>query len=243
MAEEKHEEEIQRFTTSQVIQHAVWAIVFLTLLITGLALKFPDNFASRAVIGILGWEGRAIIHRIAAVLFILTAFAHGIYYGVIDRSTPLLKRALIPTRKDLSDFVQDVKYHLRMTNEKPKFGRYTWYEKLDYWAGVGGFFIITITGLTMFLSYGSVVAGLQWLGVLSWVPLNIYNWFRMIHGFEAILAGLFIVIVHFYFTIWRPGTFPIAKQIWTGKMPRHHYEEEHPLELEEIEAKMSSKSE
>jgi formate dehydrogenase gamma subunit len=225
------EEEIQRFTSWQVIQHLLWAVAFTTLLITGLALKFPGNFLSQAVINILGMGLRATLHRLAAIVFLGVGIVHIIYYLAIDRGP----KPIMLNRKDISDIGQDIKYHLRMTKEEPKYGRYTWVEKFDYWAGAVGSMIIAITGLAMWTSYG----GNAGFGVtlLSGLPLRIYNWFRQIHGFEAILAGSVIVILHMYMAVWRPGTFPLAKQIWTGKMPKHHYEEEHPLELEEMKKK------
>lgn len=225
------EEEIQRFTSWQVIQHALWALAFTTLLITGLALKFPSNFISQAVVDVLGMSLRANLHRLAGILFWILGLIHIVYYLVIDRG----QKPIIPSMKDGSDIVQDVKYHLRMSKEAPKYGRYTWIEKFDYWAGAAGSFIIGVTGLAMWTSY----AGVAGFGVvlLSGLPLQIYNLARQIHGYEAILAGSVIVLLHMYMAVWRPGTFPLAKQIWTGKMPRHHYEHEHPLELEEMEKK------
>ncbi|MFQ5800342.1 MAG: cytochrome b/b6 domain-containing protein [Candidatus Hydrothermarchaeales archaeon] len=224
------EEDIQRFTTWQIIQHALWALAFTTLLVTGLALKFPGNSISQAVMGVLGMGLRATLHRLAALIFLALGTAHIVYYLVIDRGP----KPIMFNRKDLSDIVQDVKYHLRMTKEEPKYGRYTWVEKFDYWAGAAGSFIIGITGIALWTSYaGPAGFGVTLLGGL---PFQIYNWFRQIHGWEAILAGSVIVLLHLYMTVWRPGTFPLAKQIWTGKMSRHHYEEEHPLELEEIES-------
>ncbi len=223
------DDEIQRFTTWQVIQHALWALAFTTLLVTGLALKYPGNAISQAVIGILGMGLRASLHRLAGILFVGLGVVHIVYYIVIDRGS---KPIMLGT-KDLSDIVQDIKYHLRMTDEGPKYGRYTWVEKFDYWAGAAGSFLIGITGLAMWTSY----AGNAGFGptLLSGLSLQVYNWFRMIHGYEAILAGSVIVLLHMYMAVWRPGNFPLAMQIWTGKMSRHHYEEEHPLELEELD--------
>ncbi len=224
------DEDIERFTTWQIIQHALWALAFTTLLITGLALKFPGNFLSRAVIGILGMSLRANLHRLAGLTFWVLGLTHIVYYLAIDRGS---KPIMLGT-KDLSDIVQDIKYHLRMTDEGPKYGRYTWVEKFDYWAGAAGSFIVGITGLALWQSYGGT-AGFGGVSLLSGLPLQVYNWFRQIHGWEAILAGSVIVLLHMYMAVWRPGTFPLAPQVWTGKMSRHHYEEEHPLELEEIE--------
>lgn len=225
------EDEIQRFTQWQVIQHAAWALAFTTLLVTGLALKFPDNFLSQVVIGVLGMGLRANLHRLAALLFLATGIAHIVYYLAVDKGA----KPIIPDRKDISDAVQDVKYHLRMTKDAPKYGRYTWVEKFDYWAGAAGSFIVGITGIVLWTSY----AGNAGFGVtlLSGLPLQVYNWSRQVHGWEAILAGSVIVVLHIYVTVWRPGTFPLAKQIWTGKMSKHHYEDEHPLELEQLKSK------
>jgi formate dehydrogenase gamma subunit len=223
------EEEIQRFTGWQIIQHLLWAVAFITLLLTGLALKFPDNFISRAVIGILGMSLRANLHRLAALLFLGVGIVHIIYYILIDRGS----KPIMLGKKDLSDIGQDVKYHLRMTDEGPKYGRYTWIEKFDYWAGAAGSFLIAVTGIALWMSYASIAGFGPTL--LSGLSLRAYNLLRQIHGYEAILAGSVIVILHIYMTVWRPGNFPLAMQIWTGKMSRHHYEEEHPLELEEID--------
>lgn len=221
--------EIQRFTSWQVIQHALWALAFTTLLVTGLALKFPGNSISQAVIGILGMSLRATLHRLAGILFVVLGVVHIVYYLVIDKGS----KPIMLGKQDLSDIVQDIKYHLRMADEGPKFGRYTWVEKFDYWAGAAGSVIIGITGLTLWTSY----AGASGFGptLFSGLSLQVYNWFRLIHGYEAIMAGAVIVILHMYMTVWRPGNFPFAKQIWTGKMSRQNYEEEHPLELEELD--------
>ena len=216
------DDEIQRFTGWQVIQHALWGLAFTLLLITGLALKFPDNVLSGIVMGIIGLSARATLHRLAAILFLGTGTIHILYYLAIDRG----KKTIIPSGKDISEFVQDLKYHLRISKEGPKFGRYTWFEKFDYWAGAAGSTLIAITGIAMWTSFGGAAGFGPTL--LSGLSLQTYNWFRQIHGWEAILAGSVIVILHMYMAVLKPGTFPIAKQIWTGKMSKHHYEVEHP---------------
>jgi formate dehydrogenase gamma subunit len=221
-------EEYTRFTVSQRIQHFVWFIAFTTLAVTGLALKYPEQGWAQAVVSLVGgMDNRGLLHRIAAVVFIGTGISHAVYYGLIDKG----KKAIIPNRKDLDDLVQDLKYHLFLAKERPKFGRYTWFEKADYWAGALGSAIIIITGAIMWASFGTVSSGLYPLG---FIPLAVYNWARLIHGFEAILAVAVVIVFHFYTAIWKPGTFPLAMQIWTGKMTREQMEHEHPLELEEL---------
>jgi hypothetical protein len=56
---------------------------------------------------------------------------------------------------------------------------------------------------------------------------------------EALLAVLWIFLVHLFFVHINPRFFPLNRAIFTGRMPRHVYAEEHPLELVEIERRRS----
>ncbi|MEE9594284.1 MAG: cytochrome b/b6 domain-containing protein [Candidatus Hydrothermarchaeales archaeon] len=219
-------EEYTRFTVSQRVQHLVWFLAFTVLAVTGLALMYPNMGWAQFVVNLVGgMDNRGLLHRIAAVTFIGLGVAHVVYYGVLDKG----KKAIMPSRQDLSDLVQDMKYHLFMSGEKPKFGRYSWFEKADYWAGAAGSVIIIVTGAIMWFSFGS-----SSLNILGFVPLGVYNWARLIHGYEAILAVAVVIVFHLYTAIWKPGTFPLAMQIWTGKMTKEQMEHEHSLELEEL---------
>jgi len=219
-------EDYERFTVSQRVQHLVWFISFTILAVTGLALMFPTQGWAQAVVNLVGgMDNRGLLHRISAVVFIGTGILHAVYYGVMDKG----KKAIVPSKQDLSDLVQDMKYHLFMSSERPKSGRYTWVEKADYWAGAAGSLIIVVTGAVMWFSFGS-----ENYNFLSFISLTVYNWARLIHGYEAILAVAVVILLHLYTAIWKPGTFPLAMQIWTGKMTKKEMEHEHPLELEEL---------
>ncbi len=218
-------EEYVRFTPSQRIQHLVWFITFTVLAVTGLALKFAHMGWAQWVINVVGgMDNRGLLHRIASVIFIGTGLAHVVYYGIIDKG----KKGIMWNRQDFSDMIQDMKHHLFLSKERPKFGRYTWFEKADYWAGALGSVIIIVTGAIMWFSFGTTGS----LNILRSVPLSVYNWSRLIHGYEAILAVAVVIVFHLYTAIWKPGVFPLAKQIWTGKMTQEEMEHEHPLELE-----------
>ena len=52
----------------------------------------------------------------------------------------------------------------------------------------------------------------------------------LIHGMEAILATLAIIVWHFYAVHWKPGQFPMSKVWIDGKMSNHHLQEEHGLQ-------------
>lgn len=56
------------------------------------------------------------------------------------------------------------------------------------------------------------------------------------HSDEAMLALIWIFMVHIFFNHFSPGSFPMNTSIFTGKVPRERYREEHPLEYEEMVA-------
>lgn len=217
-----HKEELfVRFNTAQIIQHVLWAISFAVLAMSGLALKYPENHLSQWIVSLLGGhEGREIAHRLAAILWAGTGFSHIIYYTFYYKG----ERPIMWEKKDWEDFRQSWRYVLGKSDDEPKFGRYAWYEKFDYWASWIGVAVMTITGLMMLFAFP----------VMKFIPLAVLEWGRVIHGWEAILAVLVILEFHFYMTIFRPKIFPMAKQWLTGTLTREEMEEEHPLELEEI---------
>ena len=213
-------EEIERWNLSQIIQHLAWFWAFLVLASTGLAFKYAHNPFSNFYVQIIGgYESRRMIHRFVAIIWIGTAAYHGIYYTVFNRG----KKAIIPCKKDLEDFILHWKYLLGRSNEKPRFARYTWYEKFEYWAGGAGFLVMASTGLLMWLKYDLT---------MKYLPLAVINIARRIHGWEATLAVLFISVFHLYINIWRPGVFPMAGHWISGMISKEKMEEEHPLELE-----------
>lgn len=217
-----HKEELFiRFNTAQITQHILWALSFAVLAASGLSLKYPENDLSQLIVACLGGpEGREIAHRVAAIVWAVTGFSHIIYYTFYYKG----ERSVIPVKKDWEDFKQSWRYVLGRVKEEPKFGRFAWYEKFDYWASWIGVTVMAITGLMMLFAFPA----------MKIIPLAIIELGRVIHGWEAILAALVILEFHFYMTIFRPKVFPMAKQWLTGTLTREEMEEEHPLEVEEI---------
>ena len=54
------------------------------------------------------------------------------------------------------------------------------------------------------------------------------------HSDEAMLALLWIFMVHIFFNHFAPGVFPVNTSIFTGKVARERYQEEHSLEYERL---------
>ena len=57
----------------------------------------------------------------------------------------------------------------------------------------------------------------------------------VVHWFEAVLASLFILVWHFYWTMFNPDVFPMSHAMTSGRLTREEMEREHPLELERID--------
>jgi cytochrome b subunit of formate dehydrogenase len=133
---------------------------------------------------------------------------------------------MLPRIQDVRDLIQDMKYYVGLSDEKPKFGRFSYREKFDYWAV--GWGILIMVGGGLILMYPVEAARI----LPGWaVPFAL-----VAHSDEAVLAVGWILIVHMYFAHLHPLVFPMNKAIFTGKVPMHQYREEHALEYAQIMA-------
>jgi len=207
-------------------QHATLLASFITLVLTGFALKFPDSwFASLLA---MGEHLRRIMHRIAAVVLIGVSFYH-IFDVAFSREGRRLVKDLFPTLEDARGALQNMLYYLGFTRRKPEFARFNYAEKAEYWALVWGMVVMGVTGVAL---WGKVIVGNHlprwWLDVAT-----------AIHYYEAVLATLAIVVWHFYQVFFDPDVYPMNWAWWDGKMPLHHYREEHGLDLESLNQELS----
>ena len=117
--------------------------------------------------------------------------------------------------------MQMVKYNLGLARERPQFGRFTYAEKMEYFALVWGTLVMVVTGLALWFE----------VSFLNRFPFWSFQLATIVHYYEAILATLAIVVWHFYFTMFNPDVFPISKAMITGELSREEMEREHPKEL------------
>jgi len=213
---------MERMTANQRWQHLVLLVSFIVLVLTGFALKFPDSWISTAL-G-MGEQLRSIVHRIAGVVLISAGIYH-VFYLASTREGRRLVRDLAPEPKDLKDAVGAILYHLNLTKQRPRFGRFTYGEKVEYWALVWGTALMGATGIMIWAKVwvGNMLA--RW-----WVDVA-----TAVHYYEAILATLAIVVWHFYQVIGDPDVYPMNWAWWDGKMPVDHYREEHELDTESLD--------
>ena len=227
---EKHGEEgemFQRFNRNFRFQHMVMFSSVILLIITGMPIKFPDYVLSRWVVSL--WGGiynSTIVHRIGALMLVYF-MVHHMLYTILSRDGRRDFVLLIPMPKDIRDAVQNIRYFLGKVNEKPKFGRFSYIEKFDYWAVYWGCIIMIGSGAFL---WGESLA-------LKYFPKYVLDIAHEMHSDEALLATLAIVIWHFYNVHFNPERFPGTLMWWHGQISEHEIKEEHPLEYEELMAK------
>ena len=212
-----------RFTLLQRIEHIVMLTSFATLGLTGLPQRYPTSDFSVRLVSLLGGvENTRNIHHIAAIALMLVSAYHILMVGYklyVLRVRP----TMLPSFQDAKDALQAFLYNLRLKKDAPQMGRYTYEEKVEYWALVWG---TVIMGLTGFMMWNPIMTTRYFPG--EFVPAA-----KAAHGAEAVLAILAVLIWHFYGVHLK--RFNTA--MWTGKLPEKVMQHEHPLELAEIKAR------
>ncbi|MBP1622778.1 MAG: cytochrome c family protein [Acidobacteria bacterium] len=206
----------RRFTVPQRIEHGILALSFTVLGLTGLVQKFALNPLSERLISLMGGiEMTRVIHRAAAIAFALLTVYHFIvvaYKFFVRR----LEMTMMPCLKDVKDGLHSVGYSLFLRKNPPKMPRYTFAEKLEYWALIWGGLIMLVTG---FMLWNPLVTTLLLPG--QFIPAA-----KAAHGGEAVLAVLAIIVWHFYNVHLKM----FNTSMFTGRMTRHQFEEEHGAE-------------
>jgi len=210
-----------RMTINQRWQHLALLSSFIILVITGFALKFPDSWFAH-VFG-MGEHLRGIIHRIAGVVLIGAGVYH-VFYLAAAREGRRFLRDIAPRPKDAFDALATMLYSLGLSKKKPRFDRFTYAEKAEYWALVWGTALMAVTGVMMWAKVGVGDILARW-----WVDVA-----TTIHYYEAILATLAILVWHFYQVFFDPDVYPMNWAWWDGKMPVEHYRHEHELDTESM---------
>ncbi len=211
---------IVRFNVRQRIEHIALIVVFTALAATGLLQRYYTGwFAEWAIVRIGGVETVRVIHRIFGVTFTL-----GLLYHLITLTYGLLvqrgRQSMLLSRKDFADVVDSLRYALGFRSERPEFGRFNYRQKFEYWGLMFGSVIITATGLI--LMFPAIVTQV--------LPGQFVAASVVIHGWEATLAVLTIIVWHFYEVLLRPDVFPADTTIFTGKISKKRMMEEHSLE-------------
>jgi cytochrome b subunit of formate dehydrogenase len=227
---QKGDEWFTRFSTYERFLHILMVTSFLLLVLTGMPLKFYYTQWAKAIFHLLGGADVArTLHHFGALVTLL-------YFGLNLGSVGVLtwrgrrqlrapatgrlsfKRiqeavfgpdSMIPTLQDWREFVAHQKWFFGK-GPKPQFGRWTYWEKFDYFAVFWGVFAIGLSGLIMWFP----------LFFTKFLPGWIINIALIVHSDEALLAAGFIFTVHFFNTHFRLEKFPMDTVIFSGRVSK-----------------------
>lgn len=221
----------RRFTLGERYLHGLVIFTFLGLAFTGLPLRFSSTAWALKLAHTIGGFGTILFfHKLCAVLLTIGFLAHVAniaYRVVVNKEYGLVwgPNSLVPSFKDFKDLFQHLRWFLWL-GEKPKFDRYAYWDRVDYWAVFWGMAIIGFSGYAMWFApfFARFIPG-------SWLNIAL-----LIHGEEALLAVSFIFTIHYFNTHLRPQNFPMDLTIFTGRQTEKEFAEKHPEEYARMKA-------
>jgi cytochrome b subunit of formate dehydrogenase len=226
------ERSVVRFDIHQRVQHWLMLSGVIILGLTGWPLRGAgDAQAATYSASFLklfgGAEGAAIWHRVGAVLIILSSVYH-LFYLTFLASKKRLPLSMLPMPKDALDMRDNILFMLGLRKERPRFDRYMYLEKFDYWA--------VFWGIVMMVGTGFIFWFPAWFS--AWAPSWLITAALIIHGEEATLAILFLFTVHFYNVHLKPSIFPMNWAWLNGRISVEMLKHEHPVEYDRMKGKL-----
>lgn len=202
---------IKRFSPFQRLFHLLLMTSFLIQAVTGVGRMYIEtNFGKGLVAPFGGFYGALTVHRWVGVFMLILFVIHLTYLLAVllksGKKTISGPDSIIPRSSDIKPALQHLGWMLGI-KKHPKFERWAYWEKFDYWAVFWGMVIIGGTGLILYnpLTTSEIMPG--------WV-LNVAFW---VHRIEAILAMGHVFIIHFAIAHLRKSHFPMDKAIFTGQ--------------------------
>jgi formate dehydrogenase gamma subunit len=209
---------VLRMTSQQRLQHWLLLTSFTVLVVTGFALAYPEYLSFG-----MSETMRRLIHRAAGVVMMLVGIYH-LYYLAFTAEGRRSFKEMLPKAKDGRDLIQNIGFLIGTRKSKPKFDKFGYGEKAEYWAVVWGTFVMGLTGVMIWYK----------VEIFSFLPRWIIDVAITIHFYEAVLATLAIIVWHFYNVIFDPDVYPVNLALVDGRVSEEYYKEEHELDYERM---------
>lgn len=213
-----------RFSVLHRLFHLFIMVTFLTQAVTGLCQLLYATSWGKAVTNFFGgYESVTTIHIRVGVIMLLGFGVH-IVYILLKVEWKSLRQSLfhpdslVPRLQDAIHLGQQIRWFFGL-GPPPAFDRWTYWEKFDYWAIFWGMPLLGITGLL--LIYPLVTS--------SFLPGWTINVILLLHRAEALLAMLYIFIIHFTVGHFRHGMFPMNECMFAGSVELEEIRKEKPL--------------
>lgn len=197
----------ERLSRGFRIAHAVLAVSFVVLAVSGFALQYPEAFWVKPLLAFEnGFSLRGWIHRIAAVAM-LGAFAFHFVHVLVDPRARRCIAAMAPSLADARELAEKLRWYLGRRETMPKSPPVGYVEKIEYLALVWGTLVMAVTGFALWFE--------------NWTLANLPKWATdlatVIHFYEAVLATLAILVWHLYFVLFDPLVYPMDTAWLTGR--------------------------
>jgi cytochrome b subunit of formate dehydrogenase len=219
-----------RFNLFHRILHGMVMVSFLGLAVTGLPLKYAQTGWGLWLSHLLGGPFTAgYLHRFFAIITFTYFTLHlGYIARLVLKGQPGIfwgSGSMVPQPRDILQIVQHMRYFLGL-GPRPRFGRFAYWEKFDYFAVFWGVAIIGASGLLLWFPtfFAQVLPG--------WI----FNVAILVHSDEALLAVGFIFTIHFFNGHLRPEKFPMDPVIFTGRVEEEEFRRDHPEEYDRLKA-------
>ena len=211
----------ERFSLRQRLEHIAMMTLFTILSVTGLPQKFFEATSSQWIMDALGGVDRARwFHRAAGIAFAVLAIVHvwgAVWEVVVNRS----RLTMVPTKQDFRDAIRTLRFYLGVEPSPPRFDRFDYRQKFEYWGLIFGAIIVIATGIV--LLYPVLAA--------RWLPGEFIPASKVAHSNEGLLAFLVVIVWHIYNAHFSPDVFPFDTSIFTGRISEERMHHDHPLEL------------
>ncbi len=241
----RDDEVFLRMSIVERLQHFLLIITLTALILTGLPLVFSGTKIFKSMFAFKkAFYIRGVAHRVAAVMMIAT-IVWQIGATIFTRRGRRNFKEMLPNIKDARDALQTFGHNIGLTGflykkgllksffekhpfwlfaAEPEFGRYSFIEKFEYLGVAWGSLVMIASGFFMWNVELS----------LKLFPLWVHDIFIIIHGYEAILAFLTIIIWHMYNVHFNPEVFPMSRVWLNGRITGRELRTLHPLEYKKI---------
>ena len=225
--------------------HFLVIVSFIMLVVTGMPIKFHEEPWARLFFDAIGGPAVASsVHRFGAVITLSYFVIHitSLIYRVRQQRADYrdeqgrvrLKRLLrlvfgpdspMPRWQDAKDLAGHMKWFFGR-GPKPRFDRFTYWEKFDYIAVFWGVAVIGLSGLVLWFPafFTHLLPGWS------------INLAQLIHSDEALLAAGFIFVFHFFNSHFRPDKFPLDPVMFSGRVTEEEMRHEHPAQYDRLVA-------
>jgi len=219
-------ETLPRMNRNFRLAHGLLLLSFPALVITGFALKFPEQWWAAPL---LQWENqfalRGSIHRVAGVVLVGALVYHFAHLLFVPRDRGILRGMWLRLR-DLRDLRGVLAHNLGLITgrpperlpQRPQFGKFSYAEKIEYWAFLWGTVVMALSGFLLWFNNFTLQQ------FPAWVP----GAATAVHYYEAILATLAIAVWHFYMVIFDPDVYPMDLAWLTGRTSADHLRHTRP---------------